>query len=182
MIKHIYGIDGGLNGGIAILNAFTGEVRGKFIMPTNDLPDGGREIHTDSLAAIFLTYPSEECLFVLEKIHAIFGASKGTMFTMAEGYGTIKGLLAGLNISYTLITPKAWQKIIWKPSEIVKKSSSSGKTQVNDTKAISLAALKRLYPHLDLRYADNEILPKNLRRTKFHDGLVDAILIAKSQI
>lgn len=163
------GIDPGLKGAIVTLHP-DGSVEKK-VMP---LVDGNIDIHT------LCTYISElhGHPVTLELIHSIYGTSKGSMFTMGRGLGNVEAALICNGVSFTYTKPYDWQKPVWEEKDMVWKPSRSGKTTVRDTKATSLNCLKRLYPNLDLRYGDNETIHKGRERTKFHDGLVDAALIA----
>lgn len=172
-MKHICGIDPGMNGGIVLL-AIEDDliwIVNKFIF--NKKPSG--ELDIDSLCSIINELNERfSPLFVLEETHAIFGAGKGSMFKMGRVLGTIEASLACNNCRYQLIKPKSWQSKVWLPEDIVYKNG-----KVKDTKATSLKSFKRL-SIVDLFYGDNE---KNVgRRSKLHDGLVDAFLIAYSQI
>lgn len=113
----------------------------------------------------------------LELIHAIFGASKGTMFTMGRGLGNIEAALHCKGVNFEFARPKEWQKAVWSAEDWVGGITPSGR-KVTDTKATSLNAAQRLYPDLDLRYADDEKIHKGRERSKPHDGIVDALLIA----
>ena len=73
-------------------------------------------------------------------------------------------------IPYTKVQPKKWQKQAWEGIPLIKKPSSTGKTQVTDTKAMSLIAAKRLFPKEDLRATERSKIP--------HDGKVDSLLMA----
>ncbi len=53
--------------------------------------------------------------------------------------------------------------------EDFKKTSSTGKTQVRDPKAVAEAIVKEYYPNIDFR--------KTERSKKNHDGKIDSFLI-----
>jgi len=103
---------------------------------------------------------------VVEDVHALFGASAKSTFNFGWSLGIIEGLLAGMNISYTKVTPKAWQKEMWQGVPPIFKQGNK-----IDTKATSLLAAKRLFPNIDLR--------KSERASKPHDGIVDALLMGE---
>ena len=70
------------------------------------------------------------------------------------------------NVAYQQINPKLWQKTVWQFHDRVEKA---GKL---DTKKTSLNCAKRLWPGADLRKSD--------KCKTWHDGMVDAALIAES--
>lgn len=162
----VCGIDPGKQGGFAVLDE-NGKIRRLEVMP-------------DSVAELcflvnnlVMNFPS--LIFVIEDIHSIFGVSKGSMFTMGRGVGRLEASVVCNGGGLYHVQPKKWQLTIWKPEDIVIKDPSA-KRKVKDTKATSMNAVKRLYPGTDFRYGDNE--KKTGKRTKEHDGLIDAVLIA----
>lgn len=106
---------------------------------------------------------------VLEDIHAVFGSSAGSTFNFGHIQGFIEGCLCTHGIPYTKVQPKAWQKVMWEGIPLITKPSTTGKTHVTDTKAMSLMAAKRLFPKVDLRASERCKIP--------HDGKVDSLLI-----
>ena len=116
----------------------------------------------------------------IEDVHAIFGSAAGATFTFGFVCGAIQGIVSVLGFPYTLVQPKAWQKVIYqgipeirKPSIRISKGKRAGKMMKGkrDTKAMSEVAAKRLFPTVDLRASE---------RCKIsHDGIVDALLIAE---
>lgn len=116
----------------------------------------------------------------LEKVHSIFRSNKGSMFKLGENMGILEGLLQANNCDWHFVTPKQWQTKIWRESDIVYKDPSA-KRKTKDTKKTSLNCVERLYPGIDLKYGDNE-LKQSGRRTKQNEGIVDALLIARSQL
>ena len=74
----------------------------------------------------------------IEQVGAMPGQGVTSMFTFGKGYGELIGLVAGLQIPYTLVRPKEWQKTYW----------TARKGQ--NTKLKALEALSRLYPDQNL--------------------------------
>jgi hypothetical protein len=105
--------------------------------------------------------------FVLENVHTLPIMSAKSNFTFGSVFGMLQALLVANDCKFTLVTPKEWQKEMWQG---VPKQLKVGKKQV-DTKAMSLLAANRLFPHLDLT--------KSERASKAHDGIVDALLMAE---
>ncbi len=104
---------------------------------------------------------------VFEKLGVIFGSSKATAFSMGYQSGAVEMMAIALGIPYTKVPAKQWQKDMFQGVDVIKKT---GKTS-NDTKAMALIAVKRIFPTQKLTFGD--------RATKPHDGLVDALLMAE---
>lgn len=152
--KVIVGIDVGKSGAVAKL------------YPNNELkmyvmPMIGKEYDIQELSNILTPEEDEEFVHTsIENVHAIQGRAGGSSnFSFGLGKGILMGLVAGKNLRYTLVNPKAWQKVSWE-----------GVTKQTDTKKTSLIAAKRLFP--------NETFLATARSKVPHDGLIDAALIA----
>ncbi len=173
-MKYIAGVDPGRLGAICLINE-DGELVNKYVFISSkkglDLP---------KLNALILSIQKGwKPKWYLEKVHSIFGSSKGSMFKLGENMGILEGMLEANGCDWSFLMPKFWQGKVWKESDIVYKDPSA-KRKVKETKKTSLNCVKRLYPEMDFKYGDNE---KNTnRRTKQNEGLIDAILIARSQI
>jgi hypothetical protein len=111
------------------------------------------------------------CHVALEDVHALFGSSAKGTFSFGFTCGLIEGIVVSHKIPYTKVQPKKWQKEMWEGIPLIKKPSTSGKTEVTDTKAMSLLAAKRLFPDYDLRATARSSTP--------HDGKVDSLLMAE---
>ena len=98
---------------------------------------------------------------IIEQVSAMPGQGVSSMFKFGRVYGIMEGLIGGLGIPYTLVTPQAWQKVMHVGVE--------GKAL--DPKERSCVAIGRL--GLDAG------LPRGPRSGKLHDGVVDAVLIAE---
>ena len=94
----------------------------------------------------------------LEKAYCMPKMAVQAVFSTANGYGIMRGIIGALSIPHTLVHPKTWQKVMFK--DVPKQ----------DTKAASVKVCKRLFPQLDWKASD--------RCRKAHDGLTDAALIA----
>ena len=161
----ICGIDNGLDGGLVFLND-SGEVLAKFVMPTLKLKGSKREIDLQMLR-IHLTKPLAATLgeqhfllshVFLERAQAMPGQGVSSMFSTGQGFGINKGMLAGLELSFTIVSPQVWQR------EMFKGLPKEGK----DTTRI---VCQRLWPKVDWRASE--------RCKVAHDGLCDAALIAE---
>jgi len=117
---------------------------------------------------------------VIEDLHSVFGSSAASNFTFGKNNGLIIGMLQVIEIPYTKVAPKKWQKQMWEGIRPVEKSViKKGVHQKNkkdelkykiDTKETSLIAAKRLFP--------KETFLATERSKVAHDGIVDAVLIA----
>lgn len=162
------GIDPGKNGYITI--NYKSQIEFKRI------PLIGTEYDIKELSNIFQTLHalSDMVTFthcVIEDVHAIFGSSAGSTFEFGYGVGLLEMGLTMVNIPYTKVNPKKWQKQMFEGIPEQKKPSSTGKTMKVDTKLMALQSAKRLFPTIDLR--DTE------RSKKPHDGKVDSLLICE---
>ena len=151
--KTYIGIDVGARGFIAVMRG------GEFdFVPLVDSNDA-------TLAGFFASLQREDCVVVMEEVHAIFGASAKSTFNFGAISGFLRGLLVANNIPYHLVPPKTWQKEIWGNTDKVKKGKRV------DTKATSLNAAVRLFPKVDFR--------RTPACKKPDDNKVDALLICE---
>lgn len=173
--KYVAGVDPGMLGAICVMSS-DGKLRGKWIF--NKSSSGGIDLHQLS-CLIWSVEETWHPAWWLEEVHSIFGAGKGSMFKLGENLGILKGMLQAHGCNWNSITPKNWQKAVIAAEDIVLKDPKA-KRKIRDTKATALLAIKRLYPNENLCFGDNE--KKTGRRTKPHGGIVDSILIARSQL
>lgn len=105
----------------------------------------------------------------LEHVRAVFGSDSTSTFNFGRVFGGLEGLLGGLNLPFTLVEPKTWQKNVWLPHLLPIKSSEM------HAKEKSLLTFQTRFPGLDVR-------PLSLKTGKPlkhpHDGVIDAVLIA----
>lgn len=102
------------------------------------------------------TYTNVVC--ILERQHAERGEGVSSVFTNGTGYGLWQGMLQALNIPHQIVTPTRWCRSL----NIPPPKKKGDKTE-------HILACKRLLPEIDLRPG---------RRTKDHDGIADAALMA----
>lgn len=153
-------IDVGKDGGLVILENDS-------VIYKTATPTIGDQIDLSGIKDILARYDKKTLHIVVEDVHAIFGASAKSTFNFGWSLGILEGMLVGMELSYTKVKPKEWQKEMWQGIKPVIKTNS----KAIDTKATSLLAAKRLFPSEDLR--------KSGRATKAHDGIVDALLMAE---
>lgn len=105
----IIGIDPGINGAIAI---FHGRTLSTVIdMPTLEVVSGKttkRHISAAQLRDILETYP--QARVCVEKVGAMPGQGVASMFNFGRSAGIIEGVVAGLRMPITYVTPATWTK------------------------------------------------------------------------
>ena len=138
----IYGIDPGAKGAIA-LQYNDGRA---FVY---DMPMLGKEVNGAEVASIFKEFPAEHVW--IEQVNS-FGMGRTSAYNFGQGVGILKGVMAALEVPYTLVTPQKWKKHFGLSKE----------------KDHSRLLATRLYPSM----ADQFALKK-------HDGRAEAILIGK---
>lgn len=150
-------IDPGLDGAVVIIDK--NNIR-FFDTPTLEIKRGKskkREYNVNSMADFIIheSYDSTTNIKVgLEKIHSMPGQGVRSMFSMGEGFGIWKGIIAARRLSLELITPQAWKKAMM---------SGMGK----DKDASRQKALQ-LFPQLSEQL-----------KLKKHHNRADALLIAE---
>ena len=135
----------------------------------------GKEIDMVKLIDMLKAVAPLVKLCVMEDVHSIFGSSAGSNFQFGRVTGIMETALIAAGIIPYKVQPKAWQKIAWEGTEVVKlptgRKNKAGKPLFkNDTKATSLNAATRLFPNESFLATSRSKIP--------HDGWVDAALIA----
>ena len=106
MSKITIGIDPGLYGAVAIINDQM-EVVGIFDMPTILISSGRKEIDTATLAdMIYNSVQRTACKAFIERPNA---RSNNSAFSIGEGFGSAKGVLAGLDINFEILSETVWR-------------------------------------------------------------------------
>lgn len=149
------GIDPGLHGGMAFIDDEANTVD---VMATPTI--GEKEYDVQEMKNIIIKHDTKKIFATIEQQIALPGQGLSSTLQTGKGFGILVGLLAGLNISYQIVSAKQWQGKIF-----------TGVPSKLDTKDKSISVAKRLFPHLDFR--------RTLRSTKAHDGLTDATCIAE---
>ncbi len=152
--KTIIGIDGGLNGGICVLDGYT--IVELMVMPTVKMTASKNEYDTTTILEVLRRYPDAEV--VLEKAHAMPLLGSVQAFRFGLCYGQMLGILAAEEMRYHIVHSKSWQGKILKDQP------------KGDTKAASAIVARRLFPKQDFT--------ATVRAKKIHDGLTDATLLA----
>lgn len=143
------GIDPGHSGGVVLLSSALHE--------GFPLPMGGKSIAGAQLASILRVWNDFVGidLVAVEDVHSRPGEGVNSPFTFGRGFGRIEGVLQCLGLSYQLVKPQAWKRVILKGTARDKKAA--------------IDFVRGRYPTIDL-------LPGQKRVP--HDGIADAACIA----
>lgn len=146
-MKYYIGIDPGVKGCISIVDE-TGKFIESFFLLKN-----AKNVDTVEISNTLLNLSKYEdnCHVIIENIHAIFGSSAKGTFNFGFIAGLIEGVIATISLPYTKVNPKIWQKEMFRGVNVITKPSTTGKTQVIDTKKMSFLASHRIFPTVDLR-------------------------------
>jgi hypothetical protein len=101
--------------------------------------------------------PFVETVAFLEKASTHPRDGRVGAFNYGHHSGMLQGLLIALQIPYTLVTPKEWQRELHRG------------TDGGETKSRSIEACEALFPQVNLR---------PVKKIKAHDGMAEALLIA----
>lgn len=108
------GIDGGLHGAVCVLNEF-GEVEQVFDMPILKLKKD--EFDIQGIISIFekikILSKGDKIVVALEKAHVRPVQGIRAAFTTGYGLGILEGVLSCMNLSYEIVNPVTWQKIVF---------------------------------------------------------------------
>ena len=109
----IFGIDPGITGAVAVIHNHKIML---FDTPVAVMKKSNGKNKTDFIAAsmadLFQNYNpyALTCHAFLEQVGSMPGQGVSSTFGFGKGYGMWIGILAALNIPYTLVTPQAWKK------------------------------------------------------------------------
>ena len=113
-MSFIIGIDPGASGAVAIIED-TGKLVHVFEMPAVEMVVGGkakRRVSPEMLAAELELYAYQGARAVSEQVGAMPGQGVTSMFAFGESFGLAKGVLAGMKIPTTTVTPGKWKKAL----------------------------------------------------------------------
>ncbi|OFC63271.1 crossover junction endodeoxyribonuclease RuvC [Candidatus Erwinia dacicola] len=102
----ILGIDPGCSGALVLVTEQGGYID-HLPMPTIKVGTKSR-VNGAAVAAWVRQYGITHAY--LEQVGAMSGQGTASMFTFGHAAGVAEGILQGLNIPYTLVTPQAWKK------------------------------------------------------------------------
>lgn len=151
LTDYFIGIDPGAHGGIAILS--DAGVQRVIAMPL-----AGKEIDGIRIADHFREFqlPKVTLYAFVEKVGAMPGQGVTSMFTFGKNVGTLYGILSALGISYYLVAPQTWKRIVLSGTD--------------RSKEAAIDYCRRAYPTTSLL--------EGPRSHKPHDGMADALCIA----
>ena len=112
-MSFIIGIDPGAAGAVAILE--NGRLTQVFDMPVVEMTVGGkakRRVAPELLASELRLYNLADTVAVVEQVGAMPGQGVTSMFAFGQAYGLVLGVLAGLWIPTTTVTPATWKKAL----------------------------------------------------------------------
>jgi len=106
----IAGVDPGLSGAICIFDVDKGMLT-IFDMPTVEVKSGKtmkRRLSEPMLAELMRPHEIEHV--ALEQVGSMPGQGVSSTFNFGQTYGGIRGVLAGLRIPITMVTPAKWTR------------------------------------------------------------------------
>ena len=158
-MKVFLGFDPGLSGGMTFINE-NNQIVVCEPMPIFDTGKGKREVDVNAIIKIIkrVQLDNEIVTAGIEDVHAMPKQGVTSVFTFGKGFGMLIGILSALNIPYTLIKPRQWQK-----------QAFEGLSKA-DTKQMGAIVCARLWPGWDFKASD--------RCRKVHDGMTDSALIS----
>ena len=83
-----------------------------------------------------------DCYFIVERQFAMHGQGLSSTFTIAQGYGEILGVLAGIGAGCNLVRSQDWQKVMLR---------GEGKAKGRDLKRLYVAVAERMWPTISFR-------------------------------
>jgi crossover junction endodeoxyribonuclease RuvC len=104
----VAGIDPGLSGAVCVFDVDKGMLT-ILDMPTVEVKSGKtmkRKLSEPMLAELLRPHAIDHC--VLEQVGAMPGQGVSSMFSFGQSYGAIRGVLAGLRVPITMVTPAKW--------------------------------------------------------------------------
>ncbi len=105
----IIGIDPGLSGAIGIIRTERDLVE-VHDMPVMPLSKTKRQVDLFALSRILGKNRNANMHVFVEQVHSMPHQGVASCFTFGMGYGGIQGILAALEIPFTLVTPQKWKK------------------------------------------------------------------------
>lgn len=100
------GVDPGCTGALVLLSP-DGSVWGQLRMPTLKV---GKSTRVNGAALAEWMRSLVPCHAYLEAVHAMPKQGVTSVFTFGHAAGVVEGLLQGVGIPYTLVTPQGWKK------------------------------------------------------------------------
>ena len=106
----ILGIDPGASGALTVLNTANNAIT-VYDMPTVEIKRGTRMVKEVCPQMIIdFLLPHQISFVYCEKVGAMPGQGVSSMFAFGRAAGVVEGLMAGMGLPFTLVTPQEWQK------------------------------------------------------------------------
>lgn len=172
-MRSVVGIDPGLHGGMAFIDA-----SGVVVRP---MPLSGGEIDGRQIANyIRNVIDYSNVVVAIEKVNSMPGQGVASVFTFGEGFGILKGVCFTLGVRFELVTPQAWKKLVLAGLLPAKPVLPKGATAAQ--KKAAKAAHKRAQKEAAIAwcgraYPSVSLIPESCRTA--HDGCADALCIAE---
>lgn len=112
-MNYVIGIDPGISGAVAVFE--DGKLVNVSDMPTLEMDSGKtrkRHISAAGLRDILEMDMYQKAHVVIEKVGAMPGQGVSSMFNFGRSAGIIEGVVAGLKLPYTYVTPATWTKAV----------------------------------------------------------------------
>lgn len=107
----VIGIDPGLNGAIALFDVDKDELIGVTGMPVFNIK-GKKYVDQFGLASILRPFAPTIRFAFVENVHSMPKQGVASTFKFGDGFGIVKGVLAGLAIPTLLIEPNQWKRLM----------------------------------------------------------------------
>ena len=135
MTRLYLGIDPGLTGAIALVNA-DGTLFAVEDLPTTARGSGRvkRELDAAGLVHLLRPHAADIAFGLVERVGAMPGQGVASMFSLGHSTGVLDGILAALGIPHRVVTPATWKKLAELPAD----------------KALTLSAARRRWPGASL--------------------------------
>lgn len=145
----ILGIDPGCSGALVVLDQC-----GNFIdCIRTPIIKEGKQSKVNGAAIVRFLESYRITHAYIEKVHSMPGQGVSSTFTFGHSAGVIEGVVQGLNIPYTMVSPQSWKK---------------SNNLIGSDKDAARSRAIQLYPGL-----------KNLDKKDEGQAVADAILIAR---
>jgi crossover junction endodeoxyribonuclease RuvC len=113
-MSFLIGVDPGASGAVAILEP-DGKLVQVFDMPVVKVVSDGkakRRVSAEMLASELRLYNVHTTIAVVEQVGAMPGQGVTSMFAFGQSFGMVLGVLAGLAIPTTTVSPATWKKAL----------------------------------------------------------------------
>ena len=111
-MRYYLGIDPGISGALAVLDENEDIVQ-IFDMPTLEVVSGKskkQRVNPQSIVSELRLFKDQRIEALIEQVNAMPNQGVTSMFSFGRSLGILEGVLAGLDIPYSLVTPSVWKK------------------------------------------------------------------------